>query len=82
MTVVLFGLFTRIGGRGAGLASLGGGAVAWVWGAYLSDVAHPYLLSLAVAVGAYLLAWLFGSRATLRLEPIPSSAPATAAAAS
>lgn len=39
---------------GAHLA-LGGGVASWILGAYVFDIATPYLVSLAVAAGGYLL---------------------------
>ena len=62
VTVVVFGLFTRIGGRGSAVAALLGGVTAWVLGAYLLDAPYPYITSLAVAVAAYLGAAAAGSR--------------------
>jgi len=52
--VVVFGLFTRIGGPYSALASLLGGIAAWIGGAYLWAIPYPYLASLAVAVAAFL----------------------------
>jgi Na+/proline symporter len=69
VTVVVFGLFTRIGGRGSALAALLTGVAVWVAGAYLMGLPYPYLTSLAAAVGAYVLAALAGSRSRRVLEP-------------
>jgi Na+/proline symporter len=55
VTVVMFGLFTRIGGRASALAALLGGVGVWVVGAYLLELPYPYLTSLGAAVAAYLL---------------------------
>jgi hypothetical protein len=69
VTVVAFGLFTRIGGRASALAALLGGVGTWIVGAYFLELPYPFLTSLAVAAGAYLLAAALGSRATRTLEP-------------
>jgi len=69
VTVVTFGIFTRIGGTGSALAALLAGVGMWVIGAYVLAVPFPYLTSLAVASGAYLLAAAAGSKATKILEP-------------
>jgi len=69
VTVVTFGLFTRIGGPGSALAALISGVGTWIAGAYLLVIPYPYLTSLAVAVGAYLLAAALGSTPTRVLEP-------------
>ena len=69
VTVVLFGLFTSIGGRGSALASLLVGVAVWIVGAYVIGLPYPYLTSLAAAVAAYLLVAAAGSRATRVLEP-------------
>jgi Na+/proline symporter len=53
-TVVVFALFTRIGGSYSAFASLLGGIMAWIGGAYLWPVSYPYLASLAVAGAAFL----------------------------
>src|SRR5690606_15420808 len=47
VTVVVFGLFTRIGGRGSALAALLIGVIVWVVGAYVLWLPYPYLTSLA-----------------------------------
>jgi SSS family transporter len=69
VTVVCFGLFTRIGGTGSATAALLAGVATWVFGAYLAGWPYPYLASLAAAIGAYLLAAGVGSTATRVLEP-------------
>lgn len=74
VTVVVFGLFTRIGGRGSALAALLTGLATWIAGAYVLALPYPYLTSLAAAAGAYLAAALAGSRAEGRLEPIEAPA--------
>lgn len=55
VVVTVLGLFTRFGGAGSALAALAGGVATWVLGAYVLDVAYPYLASLAVALAAYAL---------------------------
>ncbi|MDP9178006.1 MAG: sodium:solute symporter family protein [Gemmatimonadota bacterium] len=52
-TVVTLGLFTRWGGALAAAASLVAGVTAWIAGAYIADLAFPYLVSLLAAIGAY-----------------------------
>jgi Na+/proline symporter len=69
VTVVTFGLFTRIGGRGSALAALVTGMTSWVLGAYILVLPYPYLTSLLAAVVAYVLAAAVGSRPTRALEP-------------
>ena len=69
VTVVFFGLFTGIGGRASAAAALLSGVSTWVVGAYLAGWPYPYITSLAVAVGAYLLAAGMGSTASRVLEP-------------
>ncbi|MEN8259454.1 MAG: hypothetical protein ABFS02_02515 [Pseudomonadota bacterium] len=72
-TVVLFGLFPRFGGvRSAGAALLGG-ISAWVVGNYVIDLATPYLISLATALGAYVAVACRESRTKLKTA---DSAPA------
>jgi Na+/proline symporter len=68
-TVVTFGLFTRIGGRGSALAALIGGVGTWIVGAYVLVLPYPYLTSLGTAVAAYLLGAALGSVPTRTLEP-------------
>jgi len=61
---LLLGLFTPLGSAGAAHAALAGGAGAWIAGAYVLDLEHPYLTSLAVALVGYLaVAWLVPVRA-------------------
>jgi Na+/proline symporter len=52
-TVVTIGLFTTWGRAGAAIASLLGGVITWVLGAYVLGLALPYLTSLLVSVAAY-----------------------------
>lgn len=69
-TVALFALYTqRVGDRYSAYAALISGMGAWLIAHFWLDLAHPYLLSLAAALGAYLLtaageAWL-AKRGTL-----------------
>jgi SSS family transporter len=69
VTVVAFGLFTPLGGTASAVASLLGGVITWVAGAYVLDLPYPYLTSLAVAAGGYVLAALAGSAPERVLEP-------------
>jgi Na+/proline symporter len=69
VTVVVFGLFTRIGGTGSALAALLVGVGTWVVGAYVVGLTLPYLTSLAAAAVAYLVVAAAGSKATKVLEP-------------
>jgi len=50
---VTLGLFTRWGGALAATASLLAGIVAWIVGAYVADLALPYLFSLLASLAAY-----------------------------
>lgn len=55
----LFALYSRrIGQRYSAYAALAAGMGSWLVGHFGLDLAHPYLLSLAAALGAYLLAAL------------------------
>jgi Na+/proline symporter len=69
VTVVTFGLFTRIGGPGSAFASLVTGMAAWVLGAYVLVLPYPYLTSVAAAIIAYVIAASLGSAPTRTLEP-------------
>jgi SSS family transporter len=69
VTVVVFGLFTRLGGTASATSALLVGVGTWILGAYVVGWPYPYLTSLAAAVGAYLLAAGMGSTATRTLEP-------------
>jgi Na+/proline symporter len=53
--IVMFGLFTRIGGPRAAHGALVTGIVVWLAGGQLLDWPAPYLASLAAALGAYLV---------------------------
>ena len=65
--IVMFGLFTRIGGPRAAIAALVAGGAGWL-GAQRGDaLSVPYLTSLAAACGAYLVVALF--------ERAPATAP-------
>ena len=50
---LVIGLFSRWGGARSAAASLLVGVVAWILGAYVMDLAYPYLASLAAALLAY-----------------------------
>lgn len=69
VTVVTFGLFTRIGGTASALSALVAGVSTWILGAYVLEVSLPYLTSLAVAATAYLVVAAAGSKATKVLVP-------------
>jgi Na+/proline symporter len=66
--VVVLGLFTRWGDAAAAAASLLAGVAVWVLGAYVLEVAYPYLVSLGAAFLAYAAA------AVLRPRPAPAAA--------
>jgi Na+/pantothenate symporter len=53
LVTVCFGLFSRIGGARTAAATLAAGVVSYLV-ALTAGVAYPFLLSLGVAVGAYL----------------------------
>jgi Na+/proline symporter len=61
--VGLFGLFSNVGGARSAYASLVAGVVVWAAGEYLFAWPTPYLIALATALGAYLLAAPFRARA-------------------
>ena len=69
VTVVVFGLFTTVGGRASALAALLVGVGTWIAGAYLLALPYPYLTSLAGAVAAYLAAAAAGSQPAGELVP-------------
>jgi Na+/proline symporter len=70
---LVIGLFTPLGSAGAAYSALAGGAGAWIAGAYLLDVEHPYLVSLGVALVGYLaVAWLVDARVSQGHGPPPS----------
>lgn len=52
--VLVFGLFSNVGGVRSAYASLVAGMVVWVVGAYVLELPYPYLTSLAAALAAYL----------------------------
>lgn len=56
---LVIGLFSRWGGAGSAAAALLAGVVAWVLGAYVLDLAYPYLVSLAAALAGYAIIALF-----------------------
>ena len=69
--IVMFGLFTRIGGPRAAIAALFAGILVWLAGEHLFAWPLPYLASLAASLGAYLAFALF-ERST---EPDRRAAP-------
>jgi SSS family transporter len=69
VTVVTFGLFTRIGGTGSALAALLTGVTAWVLGAHVLALPYPYLTSLGLAVASYLFTASLGSSFEGELVP-------------
>jgi len=58
-TIVMFGLFTRVGGARAAAAALIVGVVAWLAGEHAFGWSTPYLISLFAATLAYLAAAAF-----------------------
>jgi Na+/proline symporter len=70
VTVVFFGLFTRLGSTSAAISSLLAGVATWIGGAYLLELPYPYLTSLAMAVLSYLIAAAIEGRPGRKLEPV------------
>ncbi|MDA0329361.1 MAG: sodium:solute symporter family protein [Gemmatimonadetes bacterium] len=70
VTIVMFGLFTKIGGRASALAALIAGVTAWVGGAYILDLPYPYITSMVWAITAYLVVAAAGSVPERELVPI------------
>ncbi|MGZ8196291.1 MAG: sodium:solute symporter family protein, partial [Methylosarcina sp.] len=58
-TVVLFGLFTRFGGVLSAGVTLAAGMLTWIIGQHVLELATPYLLSLSIAFGSYILVALW-----------------------
>lgn len=54
-TVVVFGLFTRVGGPLAAAAALITGVSVWLWGHYFAEIDGPYVSSLLAAIAAYVI---------------------------
>jgi len=77
VTVVCFGLFTRVGGEASALAALLTGVVTWVVGAHVAEWPYPYLTSLAAAIAAYVAVAGMGSvpRQVLSAPDLAQSAP-------
>jgi Na+/proline symporter len=70
LVIVVFGLFTTFGRAGAAFAALVGGSAAWVVGRYVvADFELPYLVSLGVALSAYVGIGILGRRYTDRGGP-------------
>jgi len=63
VTVVLFGMFTRLGGAAAATASLVAGVATWIVGAHVLVLPYPYLTSLFAAIVAYVTAALLARAA-------------------
>jgi SSS family transporter len=61
VTVIVFGLFTRIGGTASATAALVAGVVVWVTGAHVLALPYPYLTALGSAVACYLIGAASGS---------------------
>ena len=70
VTVLCFGLFTRIGGKGSAVAAMLAGVGTWIVGAHVVGWPYPYLTSLATATAAYLVAAALGSSFSGSLEPL------------
>jgi Na+/proline symporter len=62
IVVGIFALFSPWGGRWSAIASLLGGVLSWIFGAYVLQLPFPYVTSLAVAVVAYVAVALTESR--------------------
>ncbi len=54
-TIVVFGLFTKTGGKNAAAATLITAMTVWLSATYLFDISWAYLLSLICAISAYLI---------------------------
>jgi solute:Na+ symporter, SSS family len=52
-TIMVFGLFTRLGGRRSAFAALAASVAVWGWGTWVRELEHPFLWSMAAAFGAY-----------------------------
>ncbi|MGR9086640.1 MAG: sodium:solute symporter family protein [Gammaproteobacteria bacterium] len=61
-TVVLFGLFSRFGGALSAGVTLAAGVLSWLVGRHVLELATPYLLSLSVAFGSYVMVALWENR--------------------
>lgn len=72
-TVVTLGVFTRWGGALAATASLLAGVATWIGGAYVADLAFPYLTSLVAAFAAYAVVAIVADRSTTSASPLPSA---------
>lgn len=73
-TVIVFGLFSRLGGVYSALTSLGTGIITWVLGAYVLEWPYPYLTSLGAAV----LVYVAGAIAESRLQQVEAVRVSTA----
>jgi Na+/proline symporter len=54
LVLLVFGLFSRLGGRRAATATLAAGLASWAWGTYAAGWTCTYLISIACSVGTYL----------------------------
>jgi uncharacterized sodium:solute symporter family permease YidK len=61
-TVVLFGLFTRFGGVLSAGVTLAAGMLTWLIGQHVLELSTPYLLSLSVAFGSYVVVAVWEDR--------------------
>lgn len=61
-TVVIFGLFSRFGGVISAGVTLAAGMITWVVGHHVLNLATPYLVSLFIAFGSYVLVALWEDR--------------------
>jgi uncharacterized sodium:solute symporter family permease YidK len=62
LVVMLFALFTRLGGVWSGAVTLVVGFASWAVGTYVTHWEATYAISLAASVGAYLLVALLEGR--------------------
>ncbi|MGR9116435.1 MAG: sodium:solute symporter family protein [Gammaproteobacteria bacterium] len=60
--VVVFGLFTRFGGVFSAAFTLLAGVLAWIVGHHIVDIKAPYLLSLTISLGSYVLVGFWESK--------------------
>lgn len=70
--VVLFGLFSRVGGTTSALTALLTGVAVWIVAAHVAELPYPYLASLAAAAAGYVAAAALerGPRPRLALGPL------------
>ena len=65
--VIVFGLFTRFGGKRAGFATLIVGFATWACGTYVTEWEYTYLISLGASLGTYVAVGMFERRDGARL---------------